>query len=174
MCDPTPIRNWMIACAAATIAAAAIVVGAAIANGSWFYTYLSPIGMAVAAASTGGAMLFCSQALSALDTYCACIGTRCAGACDNLRNTLRAAMAVLGIQATACLTVSAYAWIPGAANPAQWVIIGSLILQAALIISAMAFYAALVACGFSTSGAPGPPAPKPSTRPPGPAPVPIG
>lgn len=159
MCDPTPIRNWMIACAAAVFAAAAIVIGAAIANGSWWYTYLSPIGMLVAAAATGGAMAFCSQALSALDTYCACIGRRCDGACSNLRGTLRAAMAVLGIQATACLTVAAYAWIPGAANPAQWVIIGSLIVEAALIIGAIAFYNALVACGSVSIPPPKPPAP---------------
>ena len=49
-------------------------------------------------------------------------------------------MAVLGIQATACLTVAAYVWIPGAANPAQWVIIGTLFLHAGLIIGAIAFY----------------------------------
>ena len=66
MCCPTLIKNWMIACAVAVFAAAAIVIGAAIANGSWWYTYLSPIGMLVAAAGTGGAMAFCSQALSAL------------------------------------------------------------------------------------------------------------
>ncbi|MBL8324042.1 MAG: hypothetical protein JNJ89_03690 [Rubrivivax sp.] len=178
MCDPTPIRNWMIACAVAIIAAAAIVVGAAIANGSWWYTYLSPIGMLAAAGATSLAMVFCSQALSALDTYCACVGPRCAGACDNLRNVLRAAMTVLGIQATACLTVAAYAWIPGAANPAQWVIIGSMLVQAALIISAIAFYSALAACGASPPAPPGPPAPTQPPRPPveprppvGPAPI---
>lgn len=169
MCDPTPVRNWMIACAVAVFAAAAIVIGAAIANGSWWYTYLSPIGMLVAAAATGGAMVFCSQALSALDTYCACIGKRCDGACNNLRAALRAAMTVLGIQATACLTVAAYAWIPGAANPAQWVIIGSLIVEAALIISAIAFYNALVTCGSASTAPPKPPAP-PGTPPIGAAP----
>lgn len=149
----------MIACAVAIFAAAAIVIGAAIANGSWWYTYLSPIGMLVAAAATGGAIVLCSQALSALDTYCACLGGRCDGACNNLRATLRAAMTVLGIQATACLTVAAYAWIPGAANPAQWVIIGSMFVQAALIIGAIAFYNALVTCGLPSTRPPRPPAP---------------
>jgi uncharacterized BrkB/YihY/UPF0761 family membrane protein len=146
MCDPTPIRNWLIACAAAILVAAAIVVGAAIANGSWWYTYLSPIGMVAAAAATGGAILLCGQAISALDTYCACVGARCAGQCNNLRTTLNAARIVLGIQATACLTVALYAWIPGAANPAQWAIIGSLIAQAVLIIGTIAFYASLTSC----------------------------
>jgi hypothetical protein len=94
--------------------------------------------MVVAAAATGAAILLCSQAISALDTYCACVGARCARQCNNLRTTLKAAMAVLGIQATACLTVAAYAWIPGAANLAQWAIIGTLFVQAGLIIGAIA------------------------------------
>jgi hypothetical protein len=156
MCDPTPLRNWLIACVAAIFVAAATIIGAAIANGSWWYTYLSPIGMLVAAGLTLAAMGACAMAISALDTYCACLGARCAGQCGNLRTTLRAALTVLGIQATACATVAAYAWIPGAANPAQWVIIGSLFVQAALIISAIAFVASLVACGTP------PPAPPPT------------
>ena len=57
-----------------------------------------------------------------------------------------AARIVLGIQATACLTVALYAWIPGAANPAQWAIIGTLIAQAVLIIGTIAFYASLTSC----------------------------
>jgi|GEM_PF-3369909 len=157
MCDSTSVKNWIIGCAVAIFAAAAIVIGAAIANASWWYTYLSPIGMLVAAGATGAAMLCCSQALSALDVYCACIGHRCNGACDNLRSTLRAAMTVLGIQATACLTVAAYAWIPGAANPAQWVIIGSLFIEAALLIAAIPFYNALVTCGSAGTAPPRPP-----------------
>lgn len=147
MCDFGPLRNWLIALAVAIAAAAAIIVGAAVANGSWWYTYLSPIGMAVAAAATGGAILLCGQALSALDMFCSCTGPKCAGQCSNLRNTLQAAKVVLGIQAVACLTVAAYAWIPGAAQPAQWAIIGALLIQAALIISAIAFMAQLSNCG---------------------------
>jgi len=146
VCDPTPIRNWLIACAAALAIAIATIIGAAIANGSYWYTYLSPIGMLVAAAFIGAAIGACAMALSALDTFCACAGPRCSGQCGNMRTTLRAAMTVLGIQATACLTVAAYAWIPGAANPAQWVIIGALIIETALIIGAIAFYNALTSC----------------------------
>jgi hypothetical protein len=170
VCDPTPIRNWMIACAASIVLAVATIIGAAIANGSYWYTYLSPIGMLVAAAFTGAAMAACSMALSALDAFCACAGARCRGQCDNLRNTLRAALTVLGIQATACLTVAAYAWIPGAANPAQWVIIGALIILTALIVSAIAFYASLASCAT-----PAPPvSPTPPTPPTPPAPAPSG
>jgi hypothetical protein len=146
VCDPTPIRNWLIACAAAIALAVATIIGAAIANGSYWYTYLSPAGMIVAAIFTGAAIGACSMAISALDTFCACVGPRCSGQCTNMRNTLQAARVVLGIQATACLTVAAYAWIPGAANPAQWVIIGALIIEAALIIGAIGFYSSLLSC----------------------------
>lgn len=157
MCDPTPVRNWLIACVAAILVAVATIVGAAVANGSWWYTYLSPFGMLAAAATTGLAMLFCGMALSALDTVCACTGPRCKGQCDNMRTSLKAAMTVLGIQATACLTVAAYAWIPGAAQPAQWVIIGALVILAALIISVIAFYASLAACAMPPAAPPPPP-----------------
>jgi len=167
MCDLSPLRNWLIACAVAIAAAIATIIGAAVANVSW-YTYLSPIGMLVAAAFTGAAILACGMAISALDTFCACAGPRCTGQCNNMRTTLKAAMTVLGIQATACLTVAAYAWIPGAANPAQWVIIGALIIEAALIITVLGFFGALTACstpvgsgggagpGTGTSGLTGP------------------
>jgi hypothetical protein len=166
VCDPTPIRNWLIACAAAIVVAVATIIGAAIANGSYWYTYLSPIGMLVAAGFTGAAMGACAMALSALDTFCACAGAKCGGQCANMRNTLRAGLTVLGIQATACLTVAAYAWIPGAANPAQWVIIGALIVESALIIGAIAFYSSLAACTASALAPPTPPmTPAPPTAP---------
>jgi hypothetical protein len=152
MCDPIPFRNWLIGISVAIFAAAAIVIGAAVANGSYWYVYLSPIGMLVAAAATGGAILLCGQALDALNRLCTCTGDRCSGQCNNLRNTLNAARVVLGIQATACLTVAAYAWIPGAAQPAMWVIIGTLFIQAALIVSAIAFYAQLATCAASPRG----------------------
>ena len=64
MCDPGPLRNWLIAIAVAIAAAIAIIVGAAIANGSYWYTYLAPIGMLAAAAATAAAGFLCGQALS--------------------------------------------------------------------------------------------------------------
>jgi hypothetical protein len=64
-------------------------------------------------------------------------------------------MTVLGIQATALLTVAAYAWIPGAANPAQWVIIGTLFVQAGLLIGAIAFLDALTSCATTPAGSQG-------------------
>jgi hypothetical protein len=156
MCDPSVLRNWLIACLAGIALAVATIVGAAIANGSYWYTYLSPIGMLVAAAFTGAAIGACAMALSALDAFCTCAGPRCSGQCNNLRTTLKAAMTVLGIQATACLTVAAYAWIPGAAQAAQWIIIGALVILTALIISAIAFLSSLTSCATTFRPAPPP------------------
>lgn len=152
MCDATPVRNWLIGIGVALVAAAAIVIGAAVANGSWWYTYLSPIGMAVAAAAAGGAILTVGAAQTALTTFCKCAGPACAGACNNLSNTLLAARVVLGIEATACLTVAAYAWIPGAAQPAQWAIIGTFVAELFLITAAVAFVVALGSCQRKPAG----------------------
>jgi hypothetical protein len=169
VCDLSAVRNWLIACVVAIFAAVATIVGAAIANGSYWYTYLSPAGMVVAALFTGAAVGACAMALSALDTFCVCAGTRCNGPCNNMRTTLKAATTVLGIQAVACLTVAAYSWIPGAAQPAQWVIIGALVIQAALIVGAMSFFNDLTNCQRSSApdGAPTPP----TGRGPGTAPI---
>jgi hypothetical protein len=152
MCDPGPLRNWLIALAVAIFAAAAIVVGAAVANVDWWLTYLSPIGMVAAAVASGMAILLCGQAISALDTLCKCTGARCVGECANLSNTLQIAKVVLGIQAVACLTVAAYAWFPGAAQPAQWVIIVTLIGQGLLIIGAIVFMTLLSNCALASKG----------------------
>jgi hypothetical protein len=159
MCDLTPVRNWLIATAAAIFVAVAIIVGAAIANGSWWYAWAAPFGMLAAAGATGLAILFCNRAIAALDTFCACAGPRCAGPCGNLRRTLVAAGVVLGIQATACLAAAAAAWIPVAGQVVMWTIIGALVIQAALIISAIAFMTQLATC--QSAPAPTPPTPPP-------------
>lgn len=158
MCDWTPVRNWLIGIAAAIFVAAAIAVGAALVNNTYWYSWLAPVGMIVAAGATGGAILLCGAAISALDTFCACAGVRCSGACTNLRNVLNAARVVLGIQATACLTSALSAWIPGIGAVPIWVIVGALIAQAALIISAIAFMVNLSNCQTTSPGsAPGAP-----------------
>src|SRR5437899_5164696 len=146
MCDPTPLRNWLIGIAAAIVVAIGFIIVAAVTNGSFWLAWQSPGWMLLAAAATATAIILCGQALTALDTLCRCAGERCVGQCDNMRNTLNAARFVLGIQATACLVTAAYAWIPGAAQPSMWIIVGSLVLQAALIISALAFFSSLATC----------------------------
>jgi len=145
-CDPGPLRNWLLAISAAILASVATIVGAAIANGSYWYVYLAPIGMLVAAGFAGVALLFCGFALNALDALCTCTRGRCKGQCDNLSIVLNGARVVLGIQATACLAVAAYAWIPGTAQPAMWAIIAALFIEAILVISAVALFAALADC----------------------------
>jgi hypothetical protein len=146
MCDSSTIKNWLILTTVAIFLAAAIITGAAIANGSWWYTYLSPIGMLVAAGITGSAIGFVNAANGALNVFCECAGKKCMGACTNLHNLIIAANTVLGIQLTACLAVAAYAWIPTAAQPAQWTIIGALTIEAALIISGFVFINNLKDC----------------------------
>lgn len=163
MCDLTPVRNWLIATLVAIFAVVSVIVGAAIANGSWWLAWTAPFGMLAAAALTGVAIIFCGQAISALDTFCKCAGARCMGPCDNLRNVLNAARVVLGIQATSCLGAALAAWIPVAGQVVMWIIIGSLLIQAALIISAFAFMSQLATC----QAAPAPPVtPPPPQKPP--------
>jgi hypothetical protein len=145
-CDASPVRNWLLAIGGAILTSIVTIVGAAVANGSYWYVYLAPGGMLVAAGSAGLGVLFCGSALDALNTVCICTQGRCKGQCDNLSNVLNGARVVLGIQAIACLTVAAYAWIPGAAQPAMWVIIGALVVESALIISAIPFFTALADC----------------------------
>jgi hypothetical protein len=146
VCNLNAVRNWLLACLVAIFAAIATILGASIASGSYWYTYLAPVGMVVAAGFTGSAVVACGMASSALDTYCMCAATRCSGPCGNLRTTLNAASVVLGAQAVACLTVAAYSWIPDAAPAAQWVIIGALVIEAALLIAATSFFNDLEKC----------------------------
>jgi len=154
MCDWTPVRNWLIVVLITVVAAAGIIVGAAIANGSIVYAWQSPIGMAAAAVATGLAVIFCTLAVNALDTFLACAGSRCKGAYDNLRNTINAARVVLGIQGLACLMAALIAWIPIAPQPLMWAIIGALLVQVALIAAAFGFFVPLTTC----QTAPTPPA----------------
>ncbi len=166
MCDSTPVRNWLIAALVAVFAAVAIIIGAAIANGSWWYAWTSPIGMLAAAGVTGLALVFVNRAIAALDAFCACAGAACAGPCRNLRAVLVAAAAVLGIQAVACLAAALVAWIPIAGQPVMWIISGALLIQAALIISAFVFMSQLATCQTATPPVPPPGGPgKPPTQP---------
>lgn len=155
MCDPTPIRNWLVGILAAILVAIGLIVVAAVANGSFWLAWTSPGWMLAAAAAAATAVFLCGSALSALDVFCACAGPKCAGACSNMRNTLNAARVVLGIQATTCLAAALVAWIPVGGQVLMWTIVGALVIQTALIISAIAFYAQLTACNALTPGGPG-------------------
>jgi hypothetical protein len=149
MCDPTPIRNWLIALVAALVLAVAAIVVAIVTNGSIVLAWMSPGWMFGAAALTGGGIVACIFATMALDTFCKCAGTRCEGACGNMRRLILAIQLVLGIQALACITVGLISWIPFAPQPLMWVIEGALVAQLLLVISLFPFYSSLTSCQSS-------------------------
>ncbi|MBA3870001.1 MAG: hypothetical protein H0X30_12715 [Anaerolineae bacterium] len=154
MCDPTPIRNWLIA-AFVTLIVAVAAIGAAIGfNLSLYYTYVAPGWMLVAAILVGVSILLIGQAASALDVFCKCAGESCAGVCNNMRNTLNASRVVLGILAATCVAGAIPALIPIVGQFALWPIAGSLLVQIALIITAIVFYNQLTTCAVR------PPAPR--------------
>jgi hypothetical protein len=160
MCDPTALKYWVYACLAAAFVSVAIIVGAAIANGSLIGTGTAPVIMLSAAVISAAATGLCGSALSALNTLCTCTGLRCASQCSNMRKILLAAASSLSIQAAACLTVAAYAWIPFAALPAQWAIFAALLAVALSLLGALALLNSLAACASAPTAPPGgPPSP---------------
>lgn len=126
--------------------AVGLIIVAAVLNLSFWKAYLSPFLMGGAAGATALAGLFCGFALTALDTFCACAGPTCKGACDNMRNTLKAVLVVLGVQTTACLVAALLAWIPVAGLPLMVAVGGALVAQVALIIAVLGFFAQLDNC----------------------------
>jgi hypothetical protein len=142
MCDLSPIRNWLIAIITAITGALALVIVAAVLQGSWWTAWAARFPMAGVAALAGSAAVMCGLAISALNAYCACTGAKCAGACTNMRNTLTAAGIVLGIQAAAAATAA----IVGGSSVTMIIITGALLIELALIISALAFLGSLSGC----------------------------
>ena len=142
MCDLSPIRNWLLGIIAAITGALALVIVAAVLQGSWWTAWAARFPMAGVAALTAGAAIMCAAAISALNAYCACTGAKCAGACTNMRNTLTAAAVVLGIQAAA----AAAAAIFGGNSVTMIIMTGAFLILLALIISALAFLGALNGC----------------------------
>ncbi len=164
MCDLTPVKLLLAAVLAAILVAITIIIGAAIANSSWFEAYKAVLAMLAAAAITAGAAILCGLASSALDTFCACAKSspKCAGPCGNLSAVLTAAKTVLGIQATACLWAALKAWIPVVGLVVMGVILVALAVELALIISALAFLSQLDSCQQRTPSSPTGPSPPPT------------
>jgi hypothetical protein len=146
------VRNWLLVTLASVLAAAGFIIAAAVANSSIQYAYLSPIFLGVAGGLTIVAGFLCGAALGALNTFCACAGARCATPCSSLRATLTAAMVVLGIQTSACLTAAFSAWIPFAGLVGIFAIAAPLFLQGALIFAAIAFLSQLSNCQAAPAG----------------------
>lgn len=152
MCDLTPVKLWLAAILVAILAAVALIVSAAIVNSSFFEAYNAIWLMLAAAAASAGAALLCGAASSALDAFCACAkgSPKCAGPCGSLSTVLSAAKTVLGIQAMDCLWAALQAWIPVIGQIVMWVIIVALVVEFALIVSALAFLSQLDSCQAPT------------------------
>jgi hypothetical protein len=155
LCDPGPFRAWLSGASAAIIAAIALIIAAAVLNASFWAAGGSPIVMLAAAASAYIAVGLLSQAISRLNELCACLsesgGGSCSGSCQNLRTNLDAIRIVVGIQASACVAAAGIAWIPWAGAAPMAVILGALVVNAALLVSAMAFWVQLENCVSSES-----------------------
>jgi hypothetical protein len=162
MCDPTPVRNWILQISAAIIGVLALTVAAAVAKGSWWTAWASPILIGLAGGAALGAAAMCGGAVSALNTFCTCAAKSpaCAGPCSSLRNIFAGAAIVLGIQGLACLLA---AFTSAGSDITMWIVTAALALEAALLVSAAIFYAQLSSCQSVVS----PPAPP--TTPTGPA-----
>lgn len=150
MCDPGRVRAWLAGASAAIITSIALIGVAIGLNASFFGAPGAPVPLVAAGVSAGTAVALLSQAVSALDAFCACLQERghhaCVGICRNLRTNLDAIRVVVGIQATACFAAAGIAWIPWAGAAPMVVIGGALVAQVFLLISAMAFYVQLENC----------------------------
>lgn len=162
-CDPGSLIASLVAAGVAIAVAIGFIVAAAIANNSFFGAAGSPALMVGAGVSSGVATGLLGLAKSAADAYFQCAGSppACLGAYDNLIAALAAMITVMGIQTTACFVVAGIAWIPWAGGAPMYVILGALIIQAALIPTIIAFANALISCisslpmgGTGTSGSP--------------------
>lgn len=147
-CNLTPFTALMATAAALIAGAIAAVITAAVLNNGFFTAPGSPAAMVTAGALTLGAIAALAAARGLVSDYYQCMGAppACAGALANLLNALAAIMTVLSIQATACFVVAGIAWIPWAGAVPMYVILGALIIQAALIPTVIAFATAFVDC----------------------------
>lgn len=147
-CDFEPTRDWLLAAAGGVVTATGLVIAAAVANGSFFGAAGSPLLMAGAGVACTEASIALSQAKNALSQYCDCeaevFSAQCQGDCRNLQTNIQALEVVVGIEAAACVGTAVAAWIPWAAQPAMD--LASLIVEAPLIASAIAFLAELLQC----------------------------
>jgi hypothetical protein len=119
--------------------------------------------MVGAGVSSGVATGAHGHAKGAADAYFQCAGSppACLGAYDSLIAALAAMITVMGIQTTACFVVEGIAWIPWAGGVPMYVILGALIIQAAMIPTIIAYANDLINCisslptgGTGTSGSP--------------------
>jgi hypothetical protein len=147
-CDLTGVYGLLTAASVSIAVAIAFVIAAAAANNSFFGAAGSPalmIGAGVASLAAVGTL---AGARAMIESYFGCMGSpaECQGQLNNLLNVIAALMTVLSIQATASFVTAGIAWIPWAGAAPMYVILGALIVQAALIPTAVAFVNDFIAC----------------------------
>ncbi len=156
MCD-IPAIAALLGTAAALITASLVALGVAIAlNNGFFSAPGSPAAMVVTGGLLVGAIAALSPAVALINDYVTCMNAAgpCAGQLSNLQNALAALITVLGIQAAASFAAAGIAWIPWAGQAPMWVILGSLVVQLALIPSVIVFFDALVRCANAAATPP--------------------
>jgi hypothetical protein len=156
MCDlPTIVA--LLGSAAGLITASLVALGVAIAlNNGFFSAPGSPAAMAVAGGLLVAAVAVLSPASALINDYVSCMnaGAACAGQLSNVQNALAGLITVLGIQAVASFAAAGIAWIPWAGQAPMWVILGSLVVQLALIPSIIVFFNDLVRCAEAAAASP--------------------
>ncbi len=130
------------------IAAIAVIVAAAILNNGFCTAIASPGLMVVAGGLTLVAIATLAAARAEASSYFQCMGAppACVGALNNLLSAIAALLTVLAIQATACFVAAGFAWIPWVGAVPMYVILGSLILDLALVPTTIVFAVILVNC----------------------------
>jgi hypothetical protein len=147
-CDLGPVYGLLSAAAVSIALAIGFVVAAAAANNSFFGAGASPALIIAAGVASLAAVGSLAGARAMIENYFACMGSpaACQGALSNLLNVIAGLMTVLSIQATASFVVAGVAWIPWAGAAPMYVILGALIVQAALIPTAVAFVTDFISC----------------------------
>ena len=153
MCDENPLLAALGAAAFFVLGAIASIIIAIGLNGSFWLAPGAPGAMIAAGVSTTLAVGSLVAAYFAMSTYFACmvgtdpaLGLRCKGALDNFLAALFGLIAVLTIQAAACFAAAGVAWIPWVGSAPMWVILATLIIQAALISTLTVYFINLRRC----------------------------
>lgn len=148
MCDSSAVRNWFLAITGMIIVSAAIVIVAIGLNTSVVEAEHATGAMVAAFLAVGLAILFCTFARTALNTYCACTAAfpACKSACSSVSALLTAVQTVLGIEAAACLAAALWAWVPFLGIGPMLIIFGAMIAEVGVIIGGIALLLQLFSC----------------------------
>jgi hypothetical protein len=147
-CDLTPVFALLTAAAISIAIAIGFIIAAAAANNSFFGASGSPGLMVAAGVAALAAVGSLAGTRAMVESYFVCMGSpeQCIGAFNNLLNAITGLMTVLSIQSTASFAAAGIAWIPWVGAAPMYVILGALIIQAALIPTVTVFVNDLITC----------------------------